>query len=507
MPGRLGWRKILLIAMSVALLTALVGGTVHIVGSALKTRRVVLNCRSGGGVSELGGPERTCSRLSLYLRLPDWIAPKKSDAVIWILGSCGRPAVCVLVPLLDHSDMKMRHAAATALRNIGSDAKDAASSLVNLVRNEKNTELRSLAAEALGRIGPEAKIAVPALREAMAGLNPFAKVAAALALWRINSGDEEALQELVRLLGDHDSNVRHYAAMALKEIGPQARTAVAALMDCLSDDNDDLTQGGAAAALGAIGPEAKEAVPALIKLTQKKDSWVPSSAVAALGGIGPEAKDAVPVLLELLEKYPVGVIRVNVFDALGGIGVVSEKVITALTKALVDPAPDIRASAARALGKLGMGDEKILSALSSLLGDSEEQVRQAAAEALARLGDGLAAIAVLAQNLKSQEWPIPGVPWQPPCAQNVRKCAQEGGCGNTNSLGANELRTQWRRGRDSNPRYPGGYTGFRNRPIRPLWHLSAVSSSPRPRAARRRTRSGCRRTRARDTRPRSARDG
>ena len=29
-----------------------------------------------------------------------------------------------------------------------------------------------------------------------------------------------------------------------------------------------------------------------------------------------------------------------------------------------------------------------------------------------------------------------------------------------------------RRGRDSNPRYPCGYTGFRDRPIRPLWHLS-----------------------------------
>src|SRR5262249_3995918 len=30
----------------------------------------------------------------------------------------------------------------------------------------------------------------------------------------------------------------------------------------------------------------------------------------------------------------------------------------------------------------------------------------------------------------------------------------------------------WRRGRDSNPRYPCGYNGFRDRPDRPLWHLS-----------------------------------
>src|SRR6185295_15625547 len=32
---------------------------------------------------------------------------------------------------------------------------------------------------------------------------------------------------------------------------------------------------------------------------------------------------------------------------------------------------------------------------------------------------------------------------------------------------------RWRRERDSNPRYPCGYSGFRDRPIQPLSHLSA----------------------------------
>ena len=31
----------------------------------------------------------------------------------------------------------------------------------------------------------------------------------------------------------------------------------------------------------------------------------------------------------------------------------------------------------------------------------------------------------------------------------------------------------WRRGWDSNPRWPEGHNGFRDRPIQPLWHLSA----------------------------------
>ena len=34
----------------------------------------------------------------------------------------------------------------------------------------------------------------------------------------------------------------------------------------------------------------------------------------------------------------------------------------------------------------------------------------------------------------------------------------------------------WRRGWDSNPRYPYGYNGFRDRPIQPLSHLSTPDS-------------------------------
>lgn len=33
---------------------------------------------------------------------------------------------------------------------------------------------------------------------------------------------------------------------------------------------------------------------------------------------------------------------------------------------------------------------------------------------------------------------------------------------------------KWRRGWDSNPRYPCGYNGFRDRPVRPLRHLSTL---------------------------------
>ena len=49
------------------------------------------------------------------------------------------------------------------------------------------------------------------------------------------------------------------------------------------------------------------------------------------------------------------------------------------------------------------------------------------------------------------------------------------------------MRMSWRRGWDSNPRYACTHNGFRDRPDRPLWHLSVarayrdVPGSPQPR--------------------------
>src|ERR1700677_4671364 len=39
------------------------------------------------------------------------------------------------------------------------------------------------------------------------------------------------------------------------------------------------------------------------------------------------------------------------------------------------------------------------------------------------------------------------------------------------------FQTGWRRGRDSNPRYPFGYAGFQDRSHQPLGHLSATYNS------------------------------
>ena len=60
-------------------------------------------------------------------------------------------------------------------------------------------------------------------------------------------------------------------ALALSEIGPEARAAIPELIRNLADSNTYYAQ-MAAEALGNIGPVAKEAVPALRELAAKFDN-------------------------------------------------------------------------------------------------------------------------------------------------------------------------------------------------------------------------------------------
>jgi HEAT repeat protein len=76
--------------------------------------------------------------------------------------------------------------------------------------------------------------------------------------------------------------VRANAAMALQQIGRDARTAVPALIARLRDDDWNVRQ-HAAKALGAIGPEAAAAIPALEKAA--KDEYLRSAANEALAQI------------------------------------------------------------------------------------------------------------------------------------------------------------------------------------------------------------------------------
>ena len=75
--------------------------------------------------------------------------------------------------------------------------------------------MRQWASHALGEIGPDASSATAALSKALNDGNPFVRLKAAEALWRIDRRTNDGTAHIVLLLGHDSWLVRHDAALTL----------------------------------------------------------------------------------------------------------------------------------------------------------------------------------------------------------------------------------------------------------------------------------------------------
>lgn len=92
------------------------------------------------------------------------------------------------------------------------------------------------------------------------------------------------VEELIGRLRDPEEVVRLHAALVLGSLGEEARPAVPALLDLLT--NGDVRGRRAAAwALRDLGPVAEDAVPALLEALDDPDDQVEELAVQALSAI------------------------------------------------------------------------------------------------------------------------------------------------------------------------------------------------------------------------------
>jgi HEAT repeat protein len=277
---------------------------------------------------------------------------------------------------------------ATPATAFDAPSKDEVATLVKQLK-DKSPAVRSKAARALENLDPAAKDAVPVLIEALKEKDDVTVLpVAAKALGRLGSAAVPALTEALEV---KDGRLQAYAAMALKQIGPDAKPAVPALIEVVKKYKEpaQLAKLQAIAALGKIGSGAKEAVPILIDVTKEKPptSAARLAAVTALGQIGPEAKAAVPTLIDLLgeEETKAGPIRLEAARALGLIGsAAGEEAISALV-ALLDnkklgPA---RIVAINALGQIGPPAKNAVAALKKAGEDAE--LKTAAAKAIEKI--------------------------------------------------------------------------------------------------------------------------
>jgi HEAT repeat protein len=324
---------------------------------------------------------------------------------IWALRDAGPKAAAAAKPLadvLDTTDNRKALFAAWALGVIGpfADEKVVVPVLVKglvrrdyqrPVRNSKwNMNPRGFIAWALGRLGRRAKPSVPALAQTLHGEDVWARQPAAWALWQIGEDAAPATDALVQALSygggvgwSVKTDCRQHAARALARIGRSAVPPLIRALQGADRKKGAVARRGVAMALGLIGPEAKNAIPALVEALSDADPLVRGEAAVALSRIDPTADGVVAALSRALADSDYGV-RNNVAKALGRCGPAAKPALAALKKTLRDQKKEVRWAAFEATARIG---PQAAAVLIEALGDgSDAWHRKHAARALGSIG-------------------------------------------------------------------------------------------------------------------------
>jgi HEAT repeat protein len=263
----------------------------------------------------------------------------------------------------------------------------AVTALIKTLRTDPDPQVRCTIVNMFGGMGSSARPAVPALVEMMKMCDDKLHTDAAEAAWAalVHIG-QEAVPALIQLAKDNHQKrePRLFALDAMQRIGREAKLAVPALTELLSDQDEDIAQ-YAAGALGAIGPDAKPAIPALELYAKSVGSRMACvDSLRSIHLIDPDNRLPVPILNMIIQNG-------NSSERFAGamlvvvIGSSACSAAPALVGALKDPDPGVRSMAARALGSIGPGAEVAVPALQKALEHERKSVRNSIQQALERI--------------------------------------------------------------------------------------------------------------------------
>ncbi len=221
-----------------------------------------------------------------------------------------------------------------------------------------------------------------------------------------DSGEEGLPEERITVL-THIKNLaadpltRSKAALALGEMGPDAKLAVPGLLKAFKE-GDDLFRKIVLETLAKIGVPAVTDIPELCVALKDEDKRLRNYAISSLQKMGQEARSAVPTLIEATKDSDDGVRRTAV-QILGTFGADGKTAVPALMEALKDMEVEVRRNAVRALAGLGSSAKAAAPALAGAVRDGDEQVRRKAMETLAGIGPDASTVSVFLQALVGED--------------------------------------------------------------------------------------------------------
>ncbi len=383
----------------------------------------------------------------LLARLPKVLGQTNSlqyRAAISIL-SCAGEGREMLVPYfakaLQTSDPYTKRTAVQFLQQAGPKATAAVPDLILLLQTTDRTNyLHMESAFTLGSIGSNASSALPLLRTAFEQeTNWVFRCCLAAALCRIDAGETNALSYLIGNLSERaDPNRLRWPASRLRFIGPNAKSAIPALVEALTVTNlevwtgilDSLKEIGAspdlfmskltaklksedeksrfvaAARILAIAPADTEAQWVMTELVRSHSEYE-HTAIVHLAATGTNAHLAIPAILETLNGSNV-LSWVQVPKALVRIGVPKELFLPKLKEKLKSSDDLIRLKISEEILAISPGDRDALQTLVDCIKRQSKYTRYAL-DVLGEAGPATQeTIAVVREQLKSKER---GVRW------------------------------------------------------------------------------------------------
>jgi HEAT repeat protein len=270
--------------------------------------------------------------------------------------------------------------------------------------DDPDLDVRVRALRLVIQFGPSIARAADRVRTLAGDADPRVQPFAAAALLRLTT-TKAGVAMLGERLRAHDRPVCIAAAMALRDLGADAASAVPALAAALAEHGEfyesvavtklehaeTLSEGvhlEIVRTLGALGDAAAPAVPALEQALAHPSPFVRNAAIDALGGIGAAAAPAVPALIAQLDSPEWGDRR-DVVHALSRIAAAAPHtqrvVVEALIGRLADDSVFVRGAACIGLARIGSGAKAATPALMELLASANERDGHASKEAIEAL--------------------------------------------------------------------------------------------------------------------------